>query len=242
MEGALLDWLNNIESLKEYGSGLYLGIVFIGGVVLCYGGWICFKVVAFVVGAIIGGTLGGILGAGGDALALYQLIGALVGGVLCIALITLGVFVLGMALGASLALAAGGEQVMTFVAAFGIGFLAVFLFGPFVIVVTAISGALALTYGFSNLIAFWSSGELAFDRSFAGYSQFIVGQFQDGGYNAVQSQVMTDLILFVLISISGIVVQFYVEVWRNKRKMLNESKDEQSQSDHPERVAHVEGG
>lgn len=227
MEQSIYGLLGSLEVLKEYGNWLYLSLIFVGGVLLCYFGCLTVHLIAFIIGGAVGFAIGGEFGIGNETVG-YKLLGLLVGGFLFAVMIGLTVFVLGAGIGASIATGADAETTIVFVSAIGVGVTALYLVNPFFKIVTAISGALSLTYVFLNLSALWNYSDFDFSKSFSGYIRHNIQTFTQFGSSAAENQVTGDAILFLVIAGSGMFVQFYMQTWLDNKlaaKMREQRKE-----------------
>lgn len=213
--------IGQVELLQSLGMDIYLLTIFVVGFILCYCGVWLLGLAFWIIGALVGGTAGAVMANGDVASVFAAIVGTVAGALLFAMMFSLSIAILGGIVGLMIG-AAFGNDIAMLLFTLGFAVLAVKMINPFLIVITSISGGLSLTYVLLNAKDYLTSDSLTIVNSFSGYvSRTFNILFQSGSKEAID-ELTNDLMLLVLIIITGIAVQVYSFYVRPKRKYETE--------------------
>ncbi len=206
--------LEQIQQFIQMGGWVSILLALVCGLALTYAGLKVYWLGVFLCGMFMGAMLGGGIGAGAGAadagLIGAGLAGAFLGGILAVVAVQIAVVLLGMLAGSLLALAGGvNEPIVVFLIAGACGGLTIALHQLAIILSTAVSGAVLLTWSIINGISLLEHGSMAYaQHSPVSYGMRITKSALDTGNleNALQTA-SGDLLLFLFFFITGVCFQ-----------------------------------
>ncbi len=213
----ILEAASQFEFVRGYGDGVYLITLSLVGGLLCFGGIWLFRSAFWAFGAVVGGSVGASFFAGGLGQMLSALFCAIAGAVLFRFLYALGAALLGGVIGLMLGSLTGNDVVIVIMTGLG-AILAVKLTTVFVTTVTAVLGALALTFVAVTAPGYLESGVIAWEGGLSEYvrylSHIVFTPAAEGSLGAVG----TDLAVLLGLVVSGLTVQLIAVYRRNKKE------------------------